>query len=96
MNDYITPEKIETARKRGACEDALAWLEEAPRTWEEVIEGYADWLLVHATDHLTPERLDRCAERFPWVALQCASDHLTPERLDRCAERLGLVWKQTR
>jgi hypothetical protein len=85
MKMNITDAEIKIAESLGACSDALAWLRETPRTWEETICEYGSWILRHAAERLTPERLDACAAAEPWAALAYAAERLTPERLDACA-----------
>ena len=81
----LTSADIDSAELLGACPEALKWLREEPRTWGDVTQRYAPWVLVYAAALLTPERLDGCAAQDPSGALVYAAALLTPERLDGCA-----------
>ena len=53
----ITESDIEWAAAQGACDDAIEWLRESPRSLEDAIEMHPDWLLEHASERLTDAQL---------------------------------------
>lgn len=89
----ITKEWIDRAKRSGACEDAIDWLEEKERTLEELVDERPAWALFAAgriegaTDLIPHEILDWCAAQAPYSALKCAKDLLTKERIAWCREQ---------
>jgi len=96
MKNIITADQIQFAVFKGACREAVAWLQETPRTWEMLVNYHPDWFLWAAGegmvphDSLTPKIIDTCAEKEPGSALAYASQLLTTERIDWCAERASI------
>lgn len=93
MTDTITPAMIDRAEKAGACEDALQWLREAPRTFDQMVDcapGWYLWAVWKAECEglwVTQERIDRCVRKAPRAALAYAAKYLTPETLHDCARK---------
>ena len=65
----ITESDIEWAAAQGACEDAIAWLRESPRSIEDTIARHPDWLLEHACARMTDAQLAVAIATRPGAAL---------------------------
>lgn len=50
MSLEITPADIEAAAAAGACEQALVWAREAPRTWREARPSWRGWFAAFAAE----------------------------------------------
>ena len=78
----INESHINWAIEQNACEDAIEWLRESPRSIADVIETYPDWLLEHASDRLTDPQFAAAIAGEPSAALayEHACDRLTDDQ----------------
>lgn len=82
--------RLEAAK---ACEPALAWLREQPRTLDNVVRERPDWVLWAAgeaglAETIGPATIDLCAKCRPWKALEHASALLTRARRAWCVAQM--------
>ena len=78
----ISESEIEWAVEQNACEDAIEWLRESPRSINETLARYAVWLLEHASARLTDAQFAFAVSAEPYAALayEHASNRLSDEQ----------------
>ena len=85
----ITLARIDTAEREGACEPALDWLREKPRTVRELIKerpAYAAWALSIRgfLDLIDDDELELLARARPGSTLANACDRISADTFDYC------------
>jgi hypothetical protein len=85
----ITKSMITRAKKAGACDEALIWLRQKPRTVDEVIETklhFARWAFEFPSFArlLTPKQFDLLVRCFPSISIRRHKKKLSADQFNRC------------
>jgi hypothetical protein len=88
----IPIEFINKARELGACDEALEWLEQEPRTIQEMVYHQLEWVvwgfrIPGFTELLSDRQFDHVRKLYPGTALRYCSARLSDEQFDKARKQ---------
>jgi hypothetical protein len=88
----IPIEFINKAREMGACRDALEWLEQGPRTIQDLARYHRNWVawglqVPGFPELLSDAQFDEARKQYPGVALAYCSARLSDQQFDEAQKQ---------